>query len=208
MRRLWQNIVYILRERYSKKGGTMEDSKIIDLFWARSEFAIKETANKYSRYCYSISYNIVSSHEDAEECVNDTYLKAWNSMPPTRPNYFRIFLGKITRNISIDKYKKSNTKKRGRGQIELVLTELDECISTIGNIEDEIEEKELIKIINNFLESLPKEKRIIFVQRYWYLMTIKDIAEQQNDSESKVKSILFRIRVELKKVLEREGIIL
>ncbi len=186
----------------------MEDSRIIDLFWARSEFAIKETANKYSRYCYSISYNIVSSHEDAEECVNDTYLRAWNSIPPTRPNYFRVFLGKITRNISIDKYKKSKTKKRGRGQIELVLSELDECISTKSNIEDEIEEKELIKIINNFLESLPKEKRIIFVQRYWYLMTIKDIAEQQNDSESKVKCILFRIRVELKKVLEREGIIL
>lgn len=186
----------------------MEDSKIIDLFWARSEFAIKETSNKYSRYCHTISYNILSNHEDAEECVNDTYLRAWNAIPPTRPNYFRVFLGKITRNISLDQYKKYMTRKRGLGQIELALSELDECIPTMSNIEEVIDEKELVDIINKYLESLPKEKRIIFVQRYWYLMSMKDIAEQSNESESKIKSILFRIRNELKTILEKEGIAL
>lgn len=206
MQRFYNTVVFIGIKTFRKiKGDAMEDSEIIDLFWSRSEFAIKETADKYSRYCYTISYHILSNHEDAEECVNDAYLNVWNSIPITRPSYFRVFLGKIVRNISLDKYKRYKTKKRGMGQIELALSELDECIPTTSNIDEEIDEKELVNIINKFLESLPKEKRIIFVKRYWYLMKIKDIAEQLRESESRVKSKLLRIRVDLKKILEREG---
>jgi RNA polymerase sigma factor (sigma-70 family) len=186
----------------------LEDSKIVDLYWERSEAAIDETANKYSRYCHSISFNILHNTEDAEECVNDTYLRAWNAIPPNRPNCFSVFLGKITRNLSLDKYKKYTARKRGLGQTELTLSELDECIPIKSNVEQSIDEKDLVKILNSFLESLPKQKRIMFIQRYWYLMSIKAIAEDSNYSESKVKSTLFRTRNALKCILEKEGITL
>ena len=186
----------------------MEDDKIIDMFWERSETAINETEKKYSRYCYSISFNILHNAEDAAECVNDTYLRAWNSIPPNRPKYFSSFLGKITRNLSLDKFKSRNAEKRGFGQIEIALSELDECIS-VSNVEREISkttEKELTELINIFLENLPKQKRIMFIQRYWYLMSVKTISEHSNKSESQVKSALFRIRKKLKIFLEKEGI--
>ncbi len=184
----------------------LEDSKIVDLYWERSEAAINATANKYSRYCHSIAFNILHNSEDAEECVNDTYFRAWNAIPPNRPNCLSIFLGRITRNLSLDKYKKYAAVKRGLGQTELALSELDECVPNISNVEQSIDEKELVEILNSFLESLPKQKRIMFIQRYWYLMSIKAIAENLKVSESKVKSTLFRTRNELKTILEKEGI--
>ena len=186
----------------------MEDSRIIDLFWERSETAIRETTKKYSRYCYSISLNILHNIEDAEECVNDTYLNAWNAIPPKRPNCLATFLGKITRNLSIDKFKKYTTEKRGFGQTEIALSELDEAVPSASSVEQAIDEKELTQTLNLFLESLPKQKRILFVQRYWYLTPIKAIAEQQGKSESQVKSMLFRIRNELKLHLEKDGVLL
>ena len=186
----------------------MEDSRIIDLFWERSETAIIETTKKYSRYCYSISLNILHNIEDAEECVNDTYLNAWNAIPPKRPNCLATFLGKITRNLSIDKFKKYTAEKRGFGQTEIALSELDEAVPSASSVEQAIDEKELTQTLNRFLESLPKQKRILFVQRYWYLMPIKAIAEQQGKSESQVKSMLFRIRNELKLHLEKDGVLL
>lgn len=184
----------------------LEDSEIVDLFWERAESAINETANKYFKYCYSISFNILHNNEDAEECVNDTFFSAWKAIPPNRPNCLAVFLGKITRNRSLDKYKKYTAGKRGFGQTELALSELDECISSTSNVEQEIEEKELEGILNSFLESLPKHKRIMFIQRYWYLMSIRAIAECSNESESKVKSTLLRTRNSLKAFLKKEGI--
>lgn len=127
-------------------------------------------------------------------------------MPPNRPNCFSVFLGKITRNLSLDKYKKYTARKPGFGQTELALSELDECVPYISNIEQSIDEKDLVEILNSFLERLPKQNRIMFIQRYWYLMPIKAIAEDSNYSESKVKSTLLRTRNVLKSILEKEGI--
>jgi len=186
----------------------MEDSKIIDLYWERDTTAIDETAKKYSRYCHSISFNILHNEEDAEECVNDTYLNAWNAIPPKRPNCLATFLGKITRNLSLDKLKKYSAKKRRHGQMDIALSELDEVLPSTTYVEQALDEKELVKLLNEFLGGLPKQKRIMFVQRYWYLMPIKTIAEQLSMSESKVKSALFRMRNELKSHFEREGVAL
>jgi RNA polymerase sigma-70 factor (ECF subfamily) len=184
----------------------LEDSEIFDLYWQRSEAAINETAKKYSRYCHSISFNILHNHEDAEECVNDTYSRAWNAIPPNRPNCFAVFLGKITRNLSLDKYKKHTAGKRGLGQTELALSELDECIPSASSVEQETNEKELVQLLNQFLENLPQQKRIIFVQRYWYLMPMKTIAEEAAANEGQVRTALFRIRGSLKAFLKKEGI--
>ena len=184
----------------------LDDSKIIDLYWERSETAIIETSKKYSRYCRSISYNILHNDEDSEECVNDTYLRAWNVMPPKRPNCLATFLGKITRNLSLDKYKQYNAEKRGFGQTEIVLSELDGIVPSASSVERVIEESEIETALNRFLESLPKQKRIFFIRRYWYLMPVKEIAEQANESESQVKSMLFHTRSALKTFLEKEGI--
>ena len=186
----------------------MDDSKIIDLFWERSETAISETSKKYSRYCHSISFNILHNNEDSEECVNDTYFRAWNAIPPKRPNSLATFLGKITRNLSLDKYKQYNAEKRGFGQTEIVLSELDEIVPSASSLERAIEEYEIETVLNRFLKSLPKQKRIVFIRRYWYLMPIKEIAEQTNESESQVKSMLFRTRSALKIFLEKEDIVI
>ncbi len=186
----------------------MDDQKIVDLYCARSESAITETSNKYSKYCYYISNNILHNREDAEECVSDTYLKAWNNMPPQRPNCLSAFLGKITHNLSLDKFKMYTAEKRGSGQTELVLSELEECASAAGSIDDAISEMILVQCIDDFLSKQPKINRRVFVRRYWYLSAIKEIAEQYGMTESKVKSILFRMRNELKFYLEKEGIML
>ncbi|NMA37713.1 MAG: sigma-70 family RNA polymerase sigma factor [Papillibacter sp.] len=186
----------------------MEDSEVIDLYWKRDEAAISETAKKYSRYCHTISFNILQNNEDAEECVNDTYLNAWNAIPPKRTDCLATFLGEITRNLSLDKYKKYTAQKRGHGQMELALSELDDVLPSNTSVEQALYEKELVKLLNEFLGGLPKQNRIMFVQRYWYFMPIKSIAEQLSMSESKVKSALFRIRNELRSYLIRGGVML
>jgi RNA polymerase sigma-70 factor (ECF subfamily) len=186
----------------------MDDNEIVELYWERSENAIAETSKKYSKYCHYISYNILHNHEDAKECVNDTYLRTWNAIPPKRPNCLATFLGKITRNLSLDKYKQYAAEKRGLGQTELVLSELEDCIPAASDVEQATDEMILVKAINTFLAALPKTNRMVFVRRYWHLSAIKEIAEQYGMSESKVKSMLFRTRNELKKHLEKEGITL
>ena len=186
----------------------MEDNEIVELYWERSEAAISETSKKYARYCRFISFNILHNNEDAEECVNDAYLHAWNAIPPNRPNCLMTFLGKITRNLSLDKFRKNNAKKRGFGQTEIILSELDDCIPSSSNVEQDMAEKELTDILNGFIDNLPKGKRIMFMQRYWYLLTIKEIAEQSGKSESQVKSSLFRTRNKLKTIMKKEGAIL
>lgn len=184
----------------------MEDSRIINLYWERSESAIAETSNKYGRYCYSISHNILHNDEDAEECVNDTYLRAWNAMPPHRPNRLSVFLGKITRNLSLNKYKRFNAEKRGFGETPLALSELNDSIPSSSDLEQATDDLLLVEALNGFLAEQPRKKRIIFVKRYWYLMPIMELAELHGNSESQTKSLLFRMRNELKTHLEKEGI--
>lgn len=184
----------------------MEDKQILDLYWMRSENAISETANKYGRYCHYIAFNILHNDEDSEECTNDTYLKAWETIPPNRPDKLSAFLGKITRNLALDKYRLYNTKKRGEGQISFVLDELQECIPTANNTERIVDDLMLTQVLNQFLASLSETKRKIFMRRYWYLSTVKEISQDFNISESKVKMSLLRSRKKLKILLEKEGI--
>ena len=184
----------------------MDDKQIVALYWERSEKAISETSKKYGKYCSYIAYNILHNREDCEECVNDTYMKAWNAMPPQRPNRLSTFLGKITRNLSLNRYEKYTAQKRGAGQIEFVLEELQECVPASDYVEQSIDDMALTEIINNFLATLPAETRKFFVRRYWYLSTIREIASDYTVSESKVKMSLMRTRNELKMVLEKEGI--
>lgn len=184
----------------------MDDNQIIDLYWERSEFAINETSKKYGRYCNQIAINILANHEDTEECVNDTYLRAWNSMPENRPLFLSSFLGKITRNLALNKYKRRKADKRGGGEVELILHELEECITSDNSIEDTLETDRLAKIISNFLRTLNTDNMTVFVRRYWYSDSITLISKQFGISESKVKSILFRCRAKLKTYLESEDI--
>ena len=183
----------------------MDDRRIVDLYWQRNESAISETAAKYGQYLYSISYQILINAEDAEECVNDTYSDAWNCMPPHRPSVLSSFLGKITRRISIDLWRKNRAEKRGGGEIPVALDELEECVSGTGSIEAEIERLELQRKLNDFLLALPQTERQVFICRYWYFDSIADIARQFASSEGKIKSMLFRTRNKLRAMLEKEG---
>lgn len=186
----------------------MSDNEILDLYWNRSENAINATAEKYGNYCHAISYNILHNDEDAEECVNDTWLGAWKSIPPHRPNRLSAYLGKITRNLSLNRFKQYNAQKRGLGQTEPVLSELEDCIPSQNDVEQAVCEMILVQSIEQFLYALPAQNRNIFIRRYWYLSSIKDIAKAYGMSESKLTSLLFRMRKELKEHLEKEGITL
>ncbi len=186
----------------------MKDNEIIELYWERNETAITASAEKYGGYCHTISYNILHSNEDAEECVNDTWFGAWKSLPPQRPNRLSTYLGKITRNLSLDRFKQYNAAKRGNGQTELVLTELEDCIPAETDVEQSVDEMFLVESINQFLYAQSERKRNIFIRRYWYLYPIRDIAQTYGMSESKTASLLFRMRNELKVHLEKEGITL
>ncbi len=188
------------------KENAMKDHEIVDLYWKRNEIAIAASAERYGSYCHSISYNILHNHEDAEECVNDTWLGAWKAMPPHRPERLSTFLGKITRNLSLDRFKKYTAEKRGQGQADLVLSELEDCIPDTSSVEQMLDEMILVKAINTFLYAQPEQKRNIFIRRYWYLYPIKAIAAVYGMSESKVASMLFRMRKDLKEHLEKEGI--
>ncbi len=180
----------------------MDDELIVQLYWDRSESAISETDRKYGSYCKSIAYNILQNIEDAEESVNDTYMDAWNAMPPHRPSILATFLGKITRRISIDRWRSQTRLKRGGGEITLALEELDECIAGSQNVEKEMERKELAQLINRFLDSLPVPERRVFLSRYLYMDSIKDIAQKFGFSQSKVMSMLHRLRQKLRRHLE------
>lgn len=183
----------------------MEDRKIIDLYQSREERAISETDRKYGPYCYKIAYNILENKEDSEESVYDTYLDAWNAIPPHRPAMLASFLGKITRRISIDRWRHRTAIKRGGNEIDLALDELDWCVSDSRSLEDEMDRKELVRVINHFLSSLSVVDRRIFMQRYWAMASIKDIATTYGFSQSKVTSILHRTRKKLRLILEKEG---
>ena len=183
----------------------MDDNSIIQLYWDRNDQAIKATSEKYGHYCKSIAKNILNNEEDAEECVNDTYLNAWNSMPTHWPERLATFLGKITRNLSFNKYKRNHTQKRGGGEITLVLDELTDCVSDVDNVEQIIDRQELAKAINSFVKGLSIEKRNIFVRRYWYADSISDIANDYGMLQGTVSKILERVRRQLKSYLTERG---
>lgn len=185
----------------------MEDSQIVELYWQREERAISATAVKYGKYCHTIAYNILTNKEDAEESVNDTYLAAWKNMPPHRPSILSAFLGKITRRISLNRWRSRSTQKRGGGEVAIALEELSECIPSGQNVEDYVEGKELARSINAFLGTLPETERDVFVSRYWFLASVREISEKFGFTESKVKSMLLRTREKLRKNLQEEGLL-
>ena len=187
----------------------MDDEMIIELYWQRSEKAISVTAGKYSKYCHAISYNILHNNEEAEECVNDTYLRAWNAIPPTRPNKLAIFLGTITRRLSLNRYRDSKAEKRGSGQVEITLAELEEVVSdTAASVDESMDAENITAIINRFLAELPEKHCNVFVRRYWHFRSVEEIADDYRLTIENVKQILFRSRQKLKIVLEKEGILL
>ena len=184
----------------------MEDFEIVDLYWDRNERAISESDDKYGRMLRSLSYSCLSSREDAEECVNDTYLDAWNAMPTERPTYLGAFLAKITRRISIDRYRHDHREKRGG--IENLTEELTDCIPDRSATPfEELESGRLREAINNFLSDLDSDKRVMFVQRYCYACPISRIAQVMNLGESNVKVTLHRVREALKRYLEEEDLL-
>lgn len=184
----------------------MEDSEIVELYWERDDKAIFESDAKYGHNCRTIAYSILHNQEDVEECVNDTWLGAWNAMPPNRPNKLRFFLARITRNLSFNRLKSKTTVKRGNGEIPIVLDELYECVPNPSTIEDEIEVRELERHINQFLHSLPERSCNVFLRRYWYVETIAEISERYDMTPANVKVILSRTRGKLKNYLGKEDI--
>ena len=183
----------------------MDDAKIVQLYFDRNEQAIPATADKYGNYCKSIANNILGNHQDAEECVNDTYLNTWNTIPPHRPKMLSTFLGKIVRNLSFNRYKHNTASKRGGGELPAVLDELAGCVSGNDDVEQAYEYKELVKDINDFLSTLPVHKRNIFVCRYWYTDSVADIAARYNMSYAAVSMELTRLRTKFRNYLIGRG---
>jgi len=184
----------------------MDDKAILELYRARSDRAIKETSDKYGAYCYHIAYNILSCREDSQECVNDAYLAAWNTIPPKTPAVLSTYLGKLTRNISLDRWKRRNAYKRGGGEVTLALDELGECITDGNTPEKTYEQKELAIFFNRFLQTLSETERRVFLCRYWYLEPTGSIAQCCGFSETKVRSMLHRTRKKLRTAMEKEGL--
>lgn len=183
----------------------MDDGQIVQFYWDRDERAIPATADKYGNYCTSIAKNILGNPEDAEECVNDTYMRAWNSMPPHRPNVLSAFLGKITRNVSLNRYKQNTADKRGGGEVPAVLEEIAELISDTDSVEQEVDRRELVKAIDAFLDRLPTEKRSLFLCRYWYFDSVSDLASRFGMTENHVPVTLNRLRRKLHDFLLERG---
>lgn len=187
----------------------LKDAEILDLYFARNEQAIAETQKSYGTYCFSIAFHVLHDQEDSDECVNDTWMRAWNSIPPNRPEHLNLYLGKITRNLSFDRWKKKKAAKRGCGETELELEELAECIPAAGtSTEEAVEAAELKRMINAFLRTLPEKECNVFLRRYWYSEEYTEIAERYGMNLNSVKTSLFRTRGKLKAFLEKQGIIL
>ena len=182
----------------------MDDARIVELYWERSEDAIAESRNKYGAYCYAIAYNILYSKEDAEECESDTYVKAWGCIPPDKPSKLGAFLGKITRNLALNRYAKQRAQKRFGG-VEVIFEEVEGILSD-SSAEEITDSIALRDAINGFLSTLRKKERIIFVQRYWYMRSVNDIASEFILKENTVKVMLHRTRDKFKKYLEERGI--
>lgn len=184
----------------------MEDVQIVDLYWARNENAIAESDRKYGRMLRSVSFSLLSNREDAEECVNDTYLDAWGAMPTERPTFLGAFLSRITRRISIDRYRREHRQKRGG--VNTLEEELTECVPDRGeDLFRQYESGRLQKSLDRFLAGLPQEKRVLFVRRYFFSQSVSELAERMGMSESNVKTTLYRIREALRRQLEEEDLL-
>lgn len=183
----------------------MDDKSIVELYWQRNETAIVETAERYEPYLRSIAVRILGDSSDADECVNDTYNAAWNSIPPHKPAVLSTYLGKLARRISLKVLRSRNSQKRGSGVVALSLDELTECVPAESCLDDAVEYKELVVLINSFLASLPVYERRVFVLRYWHALPIRSIGKQLGYSKCKVESMLHRTRAKLRKQLEKEG---
>ena len=183
----------------------MDDDKLLHLYLSRDESAVDESIEKYGALCSSIAYSILKDKQNAEECVNDVFFNAWNSIPPQKPKKFSSYLAKITRNLAIDSLRKSNAKKRGASEYEIALEELGECVGT-DEVEQKFDESTALCAINSFLETLSAKKRNVFLRRYFYFDSIKEISNRYGLKDSSVKMILKRTRESLKEFLEKEGI--
>ena len=184
----------------------MEDGKIIDLYWARSQQAIAESEEKYGPYCHTIARRILDREEDAEECVHDTWLHAWNAMPPQRPGVLSAFFGKLTRNLSLDRWRRLRAAKRGGSQVEVALHELEDCLPDHRRPDEELEAGETAALIADFLRRQPKLDRMLFVRRYFHLEPLDSLARRFGLTTGQIKSRLHRMRQRLKAELEREGV--
>ena len=184
----------------------LEDNRIIELYFERSGAALTETSAKYGGYCKTIAYNILQNAEDTEECLNDTLQKLWELIPPLRPDSFKTFAGRIIRNIALNRRKRETAARRGGGRACEALDELEECLAAKDTVEGEVDRNLLREAIDRFLYGLPREKRMVFVRRYWYMSGVREISEDYGIGAGKVKSMLFRMRAELRKYLEKEGI--
>lgn len=185
----------------------MEDNEIIELYWSRSQQAITETTAKYGRQLQTLAERILYNHEDSEECVSDTYHTAWNTIPPKKPEYFFAYLAKLTRNFCFGRLDYQKAKKRN-AEIVALSEELENCIPDSEHFEERIEGEELARLISTFLKEQPIEMRKVFVRRYWYMDSVSEISSSLEISQSKVKSILFRLRGKLREYLEKEGVTL
>ena len=183
----------------------MEDKDIVQLYWDRNEQAIAETSAKYGRHCTNIAMNILNNPEDAEECVNDTYMKTWDSVPPNRPVILSAFLGRIVRNLSLNRYKRDRTAKRGGNEMTVILDELGDIVSDEEAAIDVVIRNELVQTINSFIAALPKEKQYMFFRRYWYSDSIKAIASNCGRTENYISVELGRIRKKLRVYLTERG---
>ena len=183
----------------------MEDRQIVELYWQKNADAISETAGKYGAYCFTIAENILHNAEDSEECVNDTWFHAWNTIPPQRPGALRIFLARITRNLAFNRLNARNAEKRGGGEVALVLDELGECLGGGADAEAAYEAKELRQCIRRFVRSLPERDGNVMARRYFFAEPVSDIAKRYGLSENNVMVILSRTRKKLKAHLLKEG---
>lgn len=184
----------------------MDDQSIVELYLQRDENAIKESRNKYEAYCYRIAMNILSVAEDVEECINDTWISVWNRIPPVIPKSLKAFLGKLVRDISLSRYRAVHAKKRYNG-MELILDELAECIPSEQDIQKSLEQKELSETVNGWLDSLPQEDRVLFVKRYYYGETVKQLSEMQSCTENQMAQKMMKLRNKLKAHLLSGGVL-
>lgn len=183
----------------------MEDIEIVNLYWSRSERAISESETKYGNMLMSIAYNILFSTEDCEECVNDTYNKAWNSIPPQKPNSLAAYLGRIVRNLSINRWHEHRARKRGGGAV-ILLSELSECLPSQNSVESKMDDMEITNSIERWLYSLPKYDRVLFLRRYWFGEDLKSLSAEYSTSTNKITGQLYRLRQKLKVALEKDGV--
>lgn len=199
-------------ELYSKKiteneVNRLDDDRLLELFRNRDERALSAVTEKYGRYCSSVAYGILKNREDAEECVNDAYLKLWESIPPNCPDNLKAYAARVTKNLALNLLKNDRTEKRGGGELAMVFEELSECVAGTDNVEKTVLEKELIEAVNKFLKTLPQKKRDIFVLRYWYTLSVTDIAKRYGCTENSVSVTINRTRKALTEFLRKRGMI-